>query len=262
MPREEPAQEGPQRRIASPPLERPQLAQHFHGVADIVRAQFAMATGLSPGVTGAAREWVIRDFLQNHLPGSVSAGTGHILYGCEMSNQQDAVIYKNSGLVLPLGNNSLFLHEDVLACVEVKSTLTKDTFTDAVATNFSSLKEPQPLKVLIARQLAGDCRYRKRVAAWATKAQLTPQQLPDLIIIANVGTILRGKGLQTIAGFIPEANDPHRLYKYGQYGNAVYGEEVWVGFALLIFEIATRATRRDWSEYLKTVLPTQAKLLG
>jgi len=267
MAREDPAQQGTQRRIASPPLKRPQLAQHFHGVAVSVRAQFAMAAGLSSGVTGAVREWVIRDFLKKHLPGSTGAGTGHILYGCRTSRQQDAIVYDNSALVLPIGDSGLFLPEGVIACIEVKSTLTKDALRNAVATNFASLEEPQPLKVLIAGQLEHDHRYRSRVTDWAKDPELTAEQLPDLIIITNVGTIFRGSALQTIAGFIPSANDPHRLYKYGEYGqNVEYGEEVWVGFALLIFEIAMRATTNvnwsSWSEYLQTVLPTSATPLN
>src|SRR5579862_3002990 len=106
MARESPAQQGPRRRLAPPPLERPQLAQHFHGVAETLRNHFAMVAGVSPGVTGAAREWFVREFLKNHLPGSLSAGTGHILYGSETSKQQDAIIYSTSALVLPLGNAS------------------------------------------------------------------------------------------------------------------------------------------------------------
>ena len=143
-----------------------------------------------------------------------------------------------------------------MACVEVKSTLTKHEFVTNVARNFASLREPQPLKVLIASQLADDHRYRGRIAKWATEESLNAHQLPDLTIIANVGAVIRGAALRTVSQIVANANDPSVLYKYGLYGNSVgYGKDVWAGLALLVFEIAARANGFSWPAYLHQVLP-------
>lgn len=128
---------------------------------------------------------------------------------------------------------------------------------------FASLEDPQPLKVLIAGQLADDHRYRSRIGEWVDAANLPPTHLPDLLIVCNVGTVVRGNSLRTLTGFIPSATDASRLYKYGSYGkNVEYGEQVWVGFALLAFEIADRATNVNWSEYLHSVLPTEIEAIS
>lgn len=256
MPRGEEPEYEREHPLAAPPIERSQLEQHFDGIASGIRAQFSMSAGFSPNVTGGAREWVVQQFLRQHLPGSLHIGSGHILYHDQNSRQQDVVIYKSDGLVLPIGNCGLFLPQAVVACIEVKSTLTKNEFVANVAQNFDSLRDPQPLKVLIASQLTDDHRYRGRIAKWAVEQSLNSRQLPDLTIIANVGAVIRGGALQTISEIIPDADDPSQLYKYGAYGDNVgFGKEVWAGLALLVFEIAARANGFSWPQYLHRVLP-------
>jgi hypothetical protein len=79
---------------------------------------------------GTPREVFIKEFLENHLPETVSIGTGEIIDANsqpgQQRNQYDIVIYKNSYTKLDFGGGiSGFLIESVITTIEVKSTLTE-----------------------------------------------------------------------------------------------------------------------------------------
>jgi hypothetical protein len=86
---------------------------------------------------GTPREYFIRDFLQNHLPESVSIGTGEIIDASskpgQSRNQFDIVIYNSNYPKLDFGGGiSGFLIESVVATIEVKSTLTEVDLRQAI----------------------------------------------------------------------------------------------------------------------------------
>jgi hypothetical protein len=86
---------------------------------------------------GTPREAFIREFLESHLPASVSIGTGEIIDAGSQPgaqrNQYDIVIYKSSYPKLDFGGGiSGFLIESVIATVEVKSTLTQADLEHAI----------------------------------------------------------------------------------------------------------------------------------
>jgi len=97
---------------------------------------------------GTPRESFIRQFLQSHLPETLSIGTGEIIDNESLPgqprNQFDIVIYKKDFPKLDFGGGiSGFLIESVVATVEVKSTLTSTELESAIkaAKNSKSLKK-------------------------------------------------------------------------------------------------------------------------
>ena len=95
---------------------------------------------------GTPREAFIKQFLQSHLPGTVSIGTGEIIDNQSLPRQQrnqfDIVIYKKNYPKLDFGGGiDGFLIESVIATIEVKSTLTSTELESATkaAKNSKSL---------------------------------------------------------------------------------------------------------------------------
>ncbi len=85
---------------------------------------------------GTPREAFIKQFLQSHLPETVSIGTGEIIDNNSLPGQQrnqfDIVIYKKNYPKLDFGGGiSGFLIESVIATIEVKSTLTRQELENA-----------------------------------------------------------------------------------------------------------------------------------
>jgi len=93
-------------------------------------------------VLGTIREAVIRDILHRFLPRSVEIGSGQIVdRQGELSKQIDIVIAENTTPAFRFdGGMSAFLHETVLATIEVKSMLYRDKLHDALD-NSKSVKK-------------------------------------------------------------------------------------------------------------------------
>jgi hypothetical protein len=97
---------------------------------------------------GTPREAFIKEFLESHLPSSVSIGTGEIIDSNskpgEQRNQFDIVIYKKNFPKLDFGGGiSGFLIESVIATIEVKSTLDEEGLKQAIlaANNIKKLSK-------------------------------------------------------------------------------------------------------------------------
>ena len=95
---------------------------------------------------GTPREAFIKDFLQSHLPETISIGSGEIIDNQSLPGQQrnqfDIVMYKKNYPKLDFGGGiNGFLIESVIATIEVKSTLTKERLENAIkaAKNSKSL---------------------------------------------------------------------------------------------------------------------------
>jgi hypothetical protein len=137
----------------------------------VVWNKMQLATDLSPTTVGNVREFFVREFLSLHLPGDLSVGTGHVLAERDESQQIDVLVFRRSGLALPMGNVSLVFPEGLVACMEVKSTLTKEDFRGQIATMFGNLPppapgEPIPLKAVIAVQLENSSQHRSLLEKW------------------------------------------------------------------------------------------------
>ncbi|WP_122322408.1 DUF6602 domain-containing protein, partial [Pseudomonas amygdali] len=86
---------------------------------------------------GTPREAFIKEFLQSHLPSTLSIGSGEIIDSRSLPasprRQFDLVIYKRSLPKLDFGGGiSGFLAESVIATIEVKSTLDKSGMHQAL----------------------------------------------------------------------------------------------------------------------------------
>lgn len=106
----------------------------------------------NPVIKGYAREIFIKEFLQDHLPETLSFGTGHII-DCdssdEMLNQIDIIIYQKHYPKFYFGGGvGAFLAESVVATIEVKSTINSKEFKTSVdaARKIKSLKISKDLR--------------------------------------------------------------------------------------------------------------------
>lgn len=228
------------------PLEGSRLQRHFEAIRNILWNQVQLSGGYSSTITGNAREFFVRDFLATHLPTCLRIGSGHVIANDQATGQLDVVVYRDTGLALPLGSSGVFFSESVLACMEVKSILKKDEFISQIACNFKKLPTPQPLKVVVAASLANDCQHRSIVAKWALDEQLGEPALPDLVIILDNSAIIRGKSLKCLSETPWFGSETGRLYKLGRYQN-----QKSLGLMLLVFELAQRAGGADWRPYLE-----------
>jgi hypothetical protein len=114
------------------------LQQHLRAVEDklLVTSRIPANSG-HPLHQGTPRETFIKEFLQGHLSRRVEIGSGEIIDANsqpgEMRNQLDVVIYKPEYPRIEFGREIYaFLVESVVATIEVKSTITKDSLKTAV----------------------------------------------------------------------------------------------------------------------------------
>jgi hypothetical protein len=255
----------PARRFFGPDFDRTVVETHFRGQLDKLRGEFHAPKKLAPVTKGSLREDAVKSFLRTHLPPSLVIGSGHILHGADhLSRQQDIVVASAKGVALPLGDASLFVSNDVVACVEVKSVLTKEELLDSVAKfdGVSSSSGRPPLKVVFARRIDGNQETvsRDKVLGWLTEmAPISESTAPDMIIALESGTVVRRTGsevLTAIGAPIP-ACDYMKLAPYG---------EAWTAIALLVFEIAKRGTNVSldglWQDTLLHAIESQMDVVA
>ncbi len=246
-------------RIPPPPLEGPRIKRHFECIWQILRGKTQLATELSPVTIGNVREFFVREFLELHLPGDLSVGTGHILdVGGDASQQIDVLVSHRSGLALPMGDVRMVFSDRLVACIEVKSTLKREDFFKQIVPMFRALPEtgpgrPKPLKVVVAVQLEKGCQHRGLLEKWAREGKLTPDALPDLVVILDNAAVIKGGTLECLKGTDCFGEETGQLYKCGDYTT-----QKWVGLMLLVFEIAQRAGAADWVPYIRQVLEDKA----
>ncbi|WP_312670831.1 DUF6602 domain-containing protein [Pseudescherichia sp.] len=120
------------------------LKEHFD-----LKEQILVSQGKSVAITGHSlhkgtpREAFISEFLRDHLPASISIGTGEIIdsnsKAGEQRNQYDIVLYRNEYPKLNFGGGiNAYLIESVVATLEVKSTLTYEDMKQAVKAAYNS----------------------------------------------------------------------------------------------------------------------------
>ncbi len=238
------------RTIPPPLLEADRLKSHFEAIRQILSSQFDLAASLSPWVTGGAREWFMREFLEKHLPGGIRVGTGHVRCGEDWSKQQDIIVAEQASLALPIGPSGLFFPEGLVACIEVKSQLSASDLVETVAPNFESLPNAKVLKVVVTYRLANRSQHRSVIYEDARVRALSARQCPDLIVILDNAPIIRPGQLRILEDVSDACGGDMRLSKFGSYEN-----DKWLGLALLVFEIAQRQERMSWKEYLQGPLP-------
>jgi hypothetical protein len=236
-------------RVSLPPLQGSYIEKHFQGTWQALWGNTQAAGGHSPSTVGNAREFFVQKFLSSHLPPILKISGGHILLAEHSSSQIDVLIYRNSGIALPIGDASLVFPESVIAAMEVKSTLRKEDFLSQIAETFRALPCPQPLKVIVALELQNRYQYRRLVAQWAQEGNLEPEALPDLILILDNSAVIRGNALRCLMDTGVSAGDEATLYKLGNRDN-----QKWLGLMLLVFELAQRIGETDWRHHIKGIV--------
>jgi hypothetical protein len=233
------------------PIEPSVLRAHFGRAIALMRARFLDVPGVNPTIRGDLKEEAVREFLSAHVPGMVGVGAGHVLYEDRTSRQQDVVVFRREALVLPVGSAGFFDSEGVLACIEVKSTLSKSVFVDEVLPNIASLAPKRPLCVLVAGKLANSASSRGVVRRWIDESAIPINLIPDVILLLNAGTIVRRAALRTLMNVEHNIPGSFPLLKYGKFDT-----EAWAGLALLAFEIASLASHVGWAKHNGQILPT------
>lgn len=111
------------------------VIKYFNAVADKLEAQHSIsATIKNSSDIGYARENLLRAFLENHLPGRLSAVLGgHIFgFGQEESKQMDILILNDIGLNFKENDKPFAPIENVAAVVSVKSHLNSSSLIDTL----------------------------------------------------------------------------------------------------------------------------------
>lgn len=122
------------------------LKAHMDAREDLLVAQSKVAANTGHSLhKGTPRESFISEFLKNHLPSSISIGTGEIIDSNsrpgESRNQYDIILYRNEYPKLEIGGGvHAFLIESVIATIEVKSTLTEKDLSQAINAASNSKK--------------------------------------------------------------------------------------------------------------------------
>jgi hypothetical protein len=171
---------------ARPPA--PALKAHFDAVERALVAMKDISANAGHSLhIGTPREWLLRNFLAQHLPSTFEVGTGEIISAdskCgDDRNQFDLVIHRRDHPLLSYGGGiTAYFIESVAATIEVKSRLTYEEFKNAsiAARKVKQLKKallpgtayvsadplPSPVSYLIAYD--GPGRF-DRVYKWIEK---------------------------------------------------------------------------------------------
>ena len=149
------------------PLSTGLLKAHFNSVE---RALLAMGevsgnAGHNNHI-GTPREWLLRNFLSQHLPSTFEVGTGEIISASskpeDARNQFDLVIHRREHPRLDYGGGiSAFLIEAVSATIEVKSKLSYEEFKNAsiAARNIKTLTKSISTGVAFGKPLPSPVSY-------------------------------------------------------------------------------------------------------
>lgn len=154
------------------------LKSHMDNKETILVAQSTSAsiTG-HPLHKGTPRESFIHEFLKDHLPTTISIGTGEII-DCNSSpgeprNQYDIILYRNDYPKLNFGGGvNAYLIESVVATIEVKSTLTSDELERSIIAANNSKNLTTNFQQVISTNLAGSSGIKNYVVAYTGPAKM------------------------------------------------------------------------------------------
>jgi hypothetical protein len=122
--------------------------QWFDQLEKVLHAEAELAGLLGHGtIIGSAREFFVTRILRSVLPPSIHIGTGKVIgHDGSQSSQIDVIAYDPSFPVLEVQpGQGLYILEGVIVAIEVKSTLDKDKFHQALDNCLSVTKMPPSL---------------------------------------------------------------------------------------------------------------------
>lgn len=115
--------------------EKLNIWNHFQALSESLQANFAVLDGARDNLTrGMARETLISNVLERHLPRKVVLGNGEIV-DCQkyVSTPVDIILYRDDVPIFNLGGGAnQYLVEGVYATIEVKSNLTSSELERAL----------------------------------------------------------------------------------------------------------------------------------
>jgi hypothetical protein len=123
-------------------MEQKFFAKYCEAAVSVFNSQYEATRVIQHAVTaGQAREQIIRDFLQAHLPELVSVVSGEIVDAQNSySKQQDVVLVLKSIPRLPFASGSdIIFQEGVVATIEIKTNLSSATLA-SIGDNISSVR--------------------------------------------------------------------------------------------------------------------------
>src|SRR3972149_6885244 len=108
------------------------VRHYFRSQAEVLKKEFVASSIVDRSVIGEDREVLLKDFLEKHLAGDSKIGMrGQIIDSNGLSSQEtDIVIYRPFGP--RFGDLNFYLAENVLATIEVKSTLNRRKLLQAL----------------------------------------------------------------------------------------------------------------------------------
>lgn len=203
------------------------ILSHMNALEKVLIAQSEIARNAGhPNLRGGPREWFIRDFLQNHLPTSLEIGQGEIIDEDSKPhpprdgyrNQVDVIIYRRDMPRITYAfDNAAFLAEGVVASLEIKSILTKETLYSGckAAKNHKSMRRSpllhcfgaNPPEAILCYMVSYECGNNSisEVASWlpeiAKNLQVNADKLMDVIVVLGKGIIFQGKAISALPGF-------------------------------------------------------------
>jgi len=186
------------------------LQKYCEAAVSILNSQYeATKVFHHAGTAGSAREQILKDFLSAHLPELVTVVSGQIFDSNEnYSKQQDIVLVLKSTPRLPFASSSdLIFQEGVVATIEIKTTLNRDTLR-IVGENIVSLRKLEravvataqmavmhswpPEKILTAIVTYGG-NSLESLASMLTK--MTNDARPDLLLDLSKGLLIQNHRL-------------------------------------------------------------------
>jgi hypothetical protein len=183
------------------------VQRYWAGVLQRLRAEVDVLSKLVEhyGERGRANELALAQVLERFLPTRWGVGTGMLVdrHG-RQSRQMDLVIFERSDEPALFAQTTLLLFpiETVIACIEVKTTLTSRDVTDDFVQKSESLAEldpadgyPRPIFALVA--------YDCEPSPQALTELFGPSQAPELACVLN-WCLLAGTGgvLQSDEGYV------------------------------------------------------------
>lgn len=204
------------------------LKSHLNAIEAVLVAQSEAASNAGhPNLRGGPREWFIREFLDGHLPSNLEIGQGEIINADSIPNpspsdyrlQVDVVLYMRDFPKISYGGgNTAFLHEGVLATIEVKTKLTKKDLKQACRASVmhQKLKYSYPgvegivIDLTRPRKIASYVvafdgpEVMATVATWLSSIQkemeVESNLLPEMIMILGKGALWDVSSLQGLRG--------------------------------------------------------------
>lgn len=202
------------------------LQSHLNTIEEslIAQSKISRISG-HPVLQGNPRELLIRDFFSSHLPSNLEIGQGAIIdvhsAPNQMKRQNDVIIYRKDFPKINLSkNDNVYFVEAVMATIEVRSYLNKNSFKKACETNKINRSLARPPGVhgfvggwipphILTYILAFDGpKKMKTIDSWAQaiqgQDQFNAENMFDMVVVLGKGVFWRLEAFNGL-NIVPQA---------------------------------------------------------